>query len=103
MWPFFNVPLEGHIRQVWLRVLDVNYMKYCSPDVKTTINQSINQISLITSIFFYNWFNIFQDLSVKENKLIDINNRINSNFFCYDIEKYIYFFKIRQIIGNEFK
>ena len=24
-------------------------------------------------------------------------------FFCYDIEKYIYFFKIRQIIGNKFK
>ena len=24
---------------------------------------------------------------------------INSNFFCYDIEKYIYLFKIRQIIG----
>jgi hypothetical protein len=31
-----------------------------------------------------------------------INNfdQINSNFFCYDIEKYINFFKIRQIIGN---
>jgi hypothetical protein len=28
---------------------------------------------------------------------------INSNFFCYDIEKYIYFFKIWQIIGNKFK
>ena len=33
----------------------------------------------------------------------DQSLQINSNLFCYDIEKYIYFFKIRKIIGNKFK
>jgi hypothetical protein len=33
---------------------------------------------------------------------IEILNELIQTFY-YDIEKYIYFFKIRQIIGNKFK
>jgi hypothetical protein len=29
--------------------------------------------------------------------------KLIQTFFCYDIKKYIYFFKIRQIIGNNAK
>jgi hypothetical protein len=29
--------------------------------------------------------------------------KLIQTFFCYDIEKYIYFFKIRQKTGNKFK
>ena len=37
-------------------------------------------------------------------QIIPINPyKLIQTFFCYDIEKYIYFFKIRQIIGNKFK
>ena len=28
MWPYFNVPLEGHIRQVWLYVMKELYMSF---------------------------------------------------------------------------
>ena len=37
-------------------------------------------------------------------QIISINTyKLIQNFFCYDIWKYIYFFKIRQIIGNKLK
>jgi hypothetical protein len=36
-------------------------------------------------------------------QIISINPYKLIQFFCYDIDKYIYFFKIRQIIGNKFK
>jgi hypothetical protein len=38
------------------------------------------------------------------NLIISINPyKLIQTFFSYDIEKYIYFFKIRQIIGTKFK
>ena len=43
-------------------------------------------------------FRVNRSISINPYKLIH-----NSNFFCYDIEKYIYFVKIRQIIGYKFK
>jgi hypothetical protein len=37
-------------------------------------------------------------------QIISINlYKLIQTFFCYNIEKYIDFFKIRQIIGNKFK
>ena len=46
------------------------------------------------------WLRLFQ---MNQTNNFDQSLLINSNFFCYDIEKCIYFFKIRQIIGNKFK
>ena len=46
------------------------------------------------------WLGLFR---MNRTNNFDHSLYINSNFFCYDIEKYIYFFKIRQIIGNKFK
>jgi hypothetical protein len=46
------------------------------------------------------WLRLFR-MNRKNN--FDQSLWINSNFFCYDIEKHIFFFKIRQIIGNKFK
>ena len=39
----------------------------------------------------------------RTEQIISINlYKLIETFFCYDIEKYIYFVKIRQIIGNKF-
>ena len=39
----------------------------------------------------------------RTEQIISINPyKLIQTFYCYDIEKYIYFVKIRQIIGNKF-
>jgi hypothetical protein len=49
---------------------------------------------------FYTCFDWFKE-GITSIRLYTQGNPRNSNFFCYDIEKYIDFFKIRQIIGNK--
>ena len=46
------------------------------------------------------WLRLFR---MNRTNNFDQSLYINSNFFCYNIEKYIYFFKIRQIIGSKIK
>jgi hypothetical protein len=50
---------------------------------------------------FYTCFDWFKKVEVI-CQWMESKNRRRSHFFCYDIEKYIYFFKIRQIIGKNF-
>jgi hypothetical protein len=59
------------------------------------------------SLYDLIWFIVFN--ATFSNNFCSVHEEIISirlyttYFFCYDVEKYINFFKIRQIIGNKFK
>ena len=69
--------------------------KFCS------VHEEITSIRLYTPCSYTRvcttWLRLFR---MNRTNNFDQSLQINSNFFCYDIEKYINFFKIRQIIGN---
>ena len=35
MWPYYNVPLQGYIRQVWLYLLDAQ-QKFFNPSISNS-------------------------------------------------------------------
>ena len=73
---------EKPSKTMYLRI-DCNF---CS------VHEKITSIRLCTT-----WLRLFQ---MNRTNNYDQSLKINSNFFCCDIEKYINFFKIRQIIGK---
>ena len=86
----------------------INLVKDWSQFLFASLHEEITSIRLYTrcnprSVLRKGWTTWLGLFRMNRTNNFDLSLYINSNFFCYDIEKYIYFFKIRQIIGNKFK
>jgi hypothetical protein len=87
-----------HLAHVLMRLCSIDKSFACLQSERMTSCCTLARSGLCKGVY-----NLIEVILNEPSKSFRSILNINSNLFCYDIEKYIYFFKIRQIIGNIFK